>query len=191
MPYDKERYATDPQYRANQQKAQRRWREANRLKINAQMREQYADNPRPPEVARRNWLRQTYGITPETYEAMVARQKGRCALCRRRPIERLCVDHSHDTRKLRLLLCIPCNTGLGGCGDDPDLLRTSADYLEIWRIIHSWPGPASVKPIPNRTSNKQASNKRTSKPKSSKPKNSKPKNSKSKNSKPKNSRSGA
>jgi recombination endonuclease VII len=177
--YDKERYANDPDYREKLKAPVRRWREANRLKINAQQREQYAANPRPPEEARRSWLWNTYGITPETYEAMVARQKGRCALCRRRPIERLCVDHSHDTRKLRLLLCIPCNTGLGGCGDDPDLLRRSADYLEILQIIHSWPGPSSVKPIPNRTSSKRTPDKRTSKPKNSKPKDSKPKNSRS------------
>jgi len=176
MTYDKERYATDPEYREKLQAPVRRWREANRLKINAQKREQYAANPRPPEVARRDWLWHTYGITPETYEAMVARQKGRCALCRRRPIQRLCVDHSHDARKLRLLLCIRCNTGLGGFGDNPDLLRTGADYLEIWRIIHSWPGSGSVKPIPNRTSNKPTPDKRTSKPKNSKSKNSKSKN---------------
>ena len=48
MTYDKERYATDPTYRGNRQKAMRRWREANRLEINAQKREQYAANPRPP-----------------------------------------------------------------------------------------------------------------------------------------------
>ena len=45
MPYDKERYANDPIYRGNRQKAQRRWREAKRLKINAQKREDYAANP--------------------------------------------------------------------------------------------------------------------------------------------------
>lgn len=31
-----------------------------------------ATNPRPPEKARRSWLWQTYGITPETYEAIAA-----------------------------------------------------------------------------------------------------------------------
>ena len=91
---------------------------------------------------------------------MVARQKGLCALCRRRPIERLQVDHSHDTRKLRLLLCLGCNTGFGSFGDDPDLMRTGGDYLEIWRIIHSWQDPGAIKPIPTRTPNR-----RTSKPK--------------------------
>src|SRR5436305_1067371 len=101
---------------------------------------------------------------------MAARQKDLCALCRRRPIKRLQVDHSHDARKLRLLLCLGCNTRLGSFGDDPDLLRAGADYLEVWRIIHSWPGPASVKPIPNRTSNKRGPDKRTSRPKNSKPK---------------------
>ena len=152
MTYDKKRYANDPDYRESAQARHRRWREANRLKINAQKREQYAANPRPPEVARRDWLWQTYGITPETYAAMVARQKGRCAHCRRRPIRRLCVDHSHDARKLRLLLCLGCNTGFGSFGDDPELMRAGADYLEMWRIIHSWRGPGAIKPIPKKTS---------------------------------------
>jgi len=149
--YDKERYANDPKYRGNMQKAGRRYRAANRLEINARKRESYAANPRPPEVARRDWLWQTYGLTPETYEAMVARQKGRCALCRRRPIERLQVDHSHDAQKLRLLLCLGCNTGFGSFGDDPDLMRAGADYLEIWRIIHARKGPP-VKQIPRKLS---------------------------------------
>lgn len=159
MTYDKERYANDPHYRGVRQKAARRYRAANKLEINARKRASYAADPRPPDVARRNWLSQTYGITPEIYEAMVARQKGLCVLCRRRPVKRLQVDHSHDTRKLRQLLCLGCNTRLGSFGDDPDLMRTGADYLDIWRIIHSWRGPASIKPIPKKRSNKKKSNK--------------------------------
>src|SRR5258708_24146556 len=76
---------------------------------------------------------------------MVARQKGRCALCRRRPIERLQFDHSHDAQKLRLLLCLGCNTGFGSFGDDPGLMRAAADYLDIWPINHSSPGPNAIK----------------------------------------------
>ena len=164
MTYDKERYANDPHYRAVRKKAARKYLKANRSEINARKRADYAANPRPPEEARRSWLWQTYGITPETYAAMVARQKGRCVLCRRQPIERLQVDHSHDARKLRLLLCLGCNTRLGSFGDDPDLMRTGADYLEVWRIIHAWQGPGAIKPIPKKTPNKKTPNKKTPKP---------------------------
>src|SRR5919108_3597318 len=99
---------------------------------------------------------------------MVARQKSCCALCRHQPIKRLQVDHSHDTRKLRLLLCLGCNTGFGSFGDDPKLMRSGADYLELWRIIHGWQGPAAIKPIPKKKkkkSNKPTSNQQTSKSK--------------------------
>lgn len=170
MSYDKERYANDPDYREKEQARTRRWHKVNRLKRNAQERERYAANPRPPEVARRNWLQHAYGITPEIYEAMVARQKGLCALCRRKPIERLRVDHSHDARKLRLLLCIQCNTGMGGSGDNPDVLRRGADYLEIWRIIHAWRGPWALKPVkgkPDKSKPDNRKSKRKSKGKSS------------------------
>lgn len=75
-----------------------------------------------------------YGLTQEQYEAMLAEQDGRCAICRspdwpgkdRRPH----VDHCHKTGKIRALLCGKCNNGLGNYDDDPARLRAAADYLE-------------------------------------------------------------
>jgi len=57
-------------------------------------------------------LRRKYGLTPEQLEAMKVAQEYKCAICRRRP-RRLVVDHSHDTGKIRGLLCVPCNANLG------------------------------------------------------------------------------
>jgi hypothetical protein len=102
---------------------------------------------------RRKFLRFRYGITLEDYEAMVARQDGLCALCTLRPTKRLCVDHCHDTRMLRSLLCQGCNRGLGHFGHYPHLLRAGADYVEIWRLIHVQRLAAGVKPFPIRTYN--------------------------------------
>jgi hypothetical protein len=82
---------------------------------------------------------------------MVAAQGGRCFLCRRRPVKRLCVDHCHDAEMLRSLLCRRCNTGFGCFDDNPDLMRGGADYLEIWRLIHAMMG-RSAKRIPRKTS---------------------------------------
>lgn len=54
-----------------------------------------------------------YGISLEKYEAMLAEQSGRCALCRTsdpgRGNRRWCVDHDPETGRVRGLLCMDCN----------------------------------------------------------------------------------
>ncbi len=42
----------------------------------------------------------------------------------------LVVDHSHETDRVRGLLCSPCNLALGMVKDSPDVLRQLASYLE-------------------------------------------------------------
>lgn len=84
-------------------------------------------------------LRSTYGITLEQYNAMVATQKGRCAICNRPPprhgrYRKLVVDHDHATGEVRSLLCNPCNTAMGSLGEDAGRCRAVADYIERWRM---------------------------------------------------------
>lgn len=58
-----------------------------------------------------------HGITPEAYVALVAGQGGRCAICQTNNPQgrgkKLCVDHCHETGKIRGALCHACNSGLG------------------------------------------------------------------------------
>lgn len=82
------------------------------------------------DINRRSLLKTKYGLTPKDYNALLASQGGVCAICRRRPAHRLCVDHDHQTGKVRGLLCACCNGGVGQFRDDPTLLRLAADYLE-------------------------------------------------------------
>jgi hypothetical protein len=77
-------------------------------------------------------LRQNYGITLADFEAMLASQDGRCAICLGFfPSEfETHADHDHSTGRVRGLLCNSCNNGLGRFRDDPDILRRAAAYLE-------------------------------------------------------------
>lgn len=86
-----------------------------------------------PEIRRRSHLKRLYGLTPETYDELVARQDGRCAICRTDDPglkDVWHVDHCHTTGAVRGLLCAPCNTGLGQFKDDTSLLLAAVAYLE-------------------------------------------------------------
>jgi hypothetical protein len=79
-------------------------------------------------------LKRRYGMTVEEYEVFEEKQKSLCAICKQpenaRYFRRLCVDHDHETGKIRGLLCHMCNTGLGKFADDVELLRAATIYLE-------------------------------------------------------------
>lgn len=124
----------------------RRWLSENRERESAKDRAQYAaDGARAREQAKRwhrenrprslkskrTWKLRQYGITPEVYAALLEAQGGKCAICRREPEagRDLAVDHCHDTRVVRGLLCHLCNVGLGQFCDSPDLLRAAIEYL--------------------------------------------------------------
>lgn len=82
--------------------------------------------PRTQEQRRRSQLAK-YGLTPEAFEALAVQQERRCAICRRaRP---LCVDHDHQTGRVRGLLCRSCNQALGVFGDTRDGIMAALQYL--------------------------------------------------------------
>jgi hypothetical protein len=71
-----------------------------------------------------------YGLTQETYDALMLKQLGVCALCNMVPEHnKWHVDHDHKTGKVRGLLCKKCNTGLGHFDDEPLLLQAAVEYL--------------------------------------------------------------
>jgi hypothetical protein len=69
-----------------------------------------------------------YGISKEEYEQMYLSQKGCCAICGKH--KKLGIDHNHQTKAVRALLCTPCNTGIGLFKENPMLLLTAIEYLQ-------------------------------------------------------------
>lgn len=73
-----------------------------------------------------------YGLTPDDFNRILAAQDGLCAICRGGPNgagKRLHVDHCHDSKKIRGLLCAKCNTAIGLLDDDPERAEAVAAYL--------------------------------------------------------------
>jgi len=92
---------------------QKAWADAHREQRAAYMAKWRADNQRD----RRAYMRRyRYGIDAETYDALYARQNGRCELCdvpaENAPKGALHVDHDHATGRVRGLLCVQCNAAL-------------------------------------------------------------------------------
>ncbi len=79
-------------------------------------------------------LRHRYQFSVADYEALLAQQGGKCAICSTvrgsDQGHRLYLDHDHKTGRVRGLLCKRCNSALGYMADDSDRLRRAAQYLE-------------------------------------------------------------
>ncbi len=92
----------------------------------------------PVEAQRNEYRHRKYALTPEAFAALLLKQGNRCAICRTREPSKVRgdgppqwrVDHCHKTNKVRGLLCIQCNAGLGQFRDDAALLEAALDYLE-------------------------------------------------------------
>jgi len=73
-----------------------------------------------------------FGLTIADYDAMLEGQGG-CAICLQGCAtgKRLAVDHDEATGRVRGLLCVRCNQGIGRFEHDPALLESAAAYLRV------------------------------------------------------------
>jgi hypothetical protein len=120
------------------QKYMRDWRANNKDKI-----AKHSSTRRPEQ--RKFALKVNYGLTLCNYDDIADSQGGVCAICKqlpesyyaegdkrkdRDPKRTLCVDHNHENRKIRGLLCNNCNRALGLLKHDEQILRNLVDYLQ-------------------------------------------------------------
>ena len=86
------------------------------------------------ETRERHLVRK-YGVTLADYDAMLAAQDGKCAVCLTTPETQrygvFHVDRCHASGAVRGLLCRGCNTVLGVVNDDPAALARAIAYLGV------------------------------------------------------------
>lgn len=100
----------------------------NRKNILKRIKQQREDNP---EKYKDNELKNNYGLSYKDWLAMWNVQNGKCAICGELfdNFSDACIDHEHETGKIRGLLCKKCNLGLGLFRDNLDIVKNVIDYL--------------------------------------------------------------
>lgn len=106
-----------------------RYYQKNKKKVKAATRRWDKANPekRKNIARRRQWKKYGIDMTEVRYNELLQSQGGVCAICHKLPnTVRLAVDHDHDTKKVRGLLCYGCNR----LAVSKDRLISVLSYLE-------------------------------------------------------------
>lgn len=106
-----------------------KWRRKNLAKVAKASKKWRRENPR---LSKDHVLRSTYGIPIGTYDRMLDAQQGKCAICGTTDAGGrgdFHIDHCHDTKRIRGLLCHGCNVGIGNLGHSVDRLSSAIRYL--------------------------------------------------------------
>lgn len=127
------------------------WREKNREKYNASMRDFRANNK---DAVKDIDLKRTHNISLEQYNAMLTAQDYKCKICSKTNTSKkrsFAVDHNHETGHVRALLCYGCNRALHTL-ETKNLLSKAQEYL----INHSDPTGQPISKIETRLRKKSA-----------------------------------
>ena len=86
------------------------------------------------------YYQRKHGISLDERDYLLEQQNGKCAICGleinfsvsgrgSKTGEDAVLDHCHESKELRGVLCGHCNTGLGAFKDSPDTLYNAIEYL--------------------------------------------------------------
>lgn len=79
-----------------------------------------------------------YGLNVESYNKILENQGGKCAICECKEFSKrwtssnlpFVVDHCHETKKVRGLLCDACNVMIGHAYESVEILLNAIKYLK-------------------------------------------------------------
>lgn len=81
----------------------------------------------------RGYTLRKYGLTHESFDALLAQQQHKCAACgdslKELTQKKIHIDHCHDTDMVRGILCLNCNTALGLMQDSLERVKMLAVYI--------------------------------------------------------------
>jgi len=88
-----------------------------------------------PEWKMNKWLKHKYGLSFDDFHIMYEQQEKKCALCsieihmNSKDKQRACVDHCHETGRVRGILCQNCNRALGMLKDNKETIKKMLEYI--------------------------------------------------------------
>lgn len=83
-----------------------------------------------PDRVKNTIIKKTYGITLDEFLLLKEKQNNKCAICNKEEDGReLSIDHCHESKKIRGLLCNSCNNMLGRAKDSVEVLQSAITYL--------------------------------------------------------------
>jgi hypothetical protein len=79
-------------------------------------------------------IRQRYGISGKTFYEMLDNQLNACLICENTINEvTACIDHCHDGKNVRGLLCNNCNVGIGLLSHNKEVAYRAFEYLRFFK----------------------------------------------------------
>ena len=89
-----------------------------------------------PEASKLNirkaHLLKAYGLSLEDYDNMLEEQDNSCSICKTKDTgkrKHFCIDHNHETGKVRALLCGNCNLIVGMIERGPEIIESAKIYV--------------------------------------------------------------
>lgn len=101
-------------------------KDCDRIRKTLAARERFKDRDKRKKENHRQklWL---YGLTQQQYEQLYKDCNNACSICE--DTKNLVIDHCHETKKVRGILCWSCNVALGHFKDSEERLSKALKYL--------------------------------------------------------------
>jgi tRNA G26 N,N-dimethylase Trm1 len=128
--YKKWRDSTKQERKQAFRNYQKKWYEENKERIIPKNAEKARN--RSFSIRKSYTIKHKYGITIQKYNSMLKECEYKCEICGKLHTEEkpLNIDHCHNSREVRGLLCHSCNYGLGFFQDDIKLMNKAIKYLK-------------------------------------------------------------
>ena len=84
--------------------------------------------------ARKGKLLRLYNITLDEFNILLHKQNNKCAICNKK-MNKICIDHNHETNRTRGLLCHNCNLLIGHAQENENILLSAIKYLQTHKSL--------------------------------------------------------